>query len=677
MNLLRYLYSLTIFLSAFLLFAAEPIAAKQLLPTLGGSAAVWTTCLVFFSVVLLLGYLYAHWISSRLGPLQQAAIHVLLLTVAIVILGLPVRPDPSAVSLHPAWTVFRVLTAAVGLPYLVLSSTTPLLTAWYAVTFPGKSPYRLFALSNAASLLALITYPVLIEPNLTMSRQRLYWSFGFVLFAVVCGAIAWQGRRRAPGQLPEHQDAGPRPKQTAAFWFLLAAGGGMMLTAVTNHMSQNIAAIPLLWLPPLALYLLSFMLAFQGAWRPIRPTYLGWRLVLFAVASMAYSMRDIRKPLPILASIPLFFAGLFLVCFFLHGELYARRPAHAGLTRFYLVTAAGGAAGTLLVGVIAPSVLRANYDLACVLVVVALIAVGAMRHDGWLPPLMWMVGVVATVVVLNRQINQYDDNAVALMRNFYGTLRVVETNVPAQADVNRQLLNGTIEHGAEWFAAAFRDQPLTYYAPDSGLGMAMRLCCGAGPKRVGVIGLGTGTIAAYGNPGDVIRFYEINPLVERLARHWFTFLNDSGAHIDVIPGDARLSLAAEPPQRFNVIAVDAFSGDAIPVHLLTKEALALYQRHLQPGGILVFHVSNRYINLEPVVAAIAGDAGLSALSVHSRGDEQNGYYYADWILVTANRSFINQPEMVNDSFPTPVPSGMRPWTDDYSSVFPLLKWGTR
>ena len=673
MNFLRYLYSLTIFLSAFLLFAAEPIAAKQLLPTLGGSSAVWTTCLVFFSIVLLLGYVYAHWVSSSYTPAKQAILQVVLLTVAVLTLGNPVRPDAAAVSYHPAWTVFRVLAAAIGVPYLALSATTPLLTAWYASSFPARSPYRLFALSNLASLLALATYPVLIEPRLTMVQQRVWWSAGFLLFAVVCGAIAWQGRRRLPDAEQTATDAGGTPRAgTRTFWFLLAAGGGMMLTAVTNHLSENIAAIPLLWLPPLALYLLSFILAFQGAWLPIRRSALRW--VLFAVVSMAYALRDIRMPLPIVVSVPLFLIGLFVTCFFLHGELYARRPGHADLTQFYLLASAGGAAGTLLVGVIAPLVLRANYDLACTLLLVTLIAVMATWQDGWSLRLLWIVGVVAAVVVLGKQVRQYDEDAVALMRNFYGTLRVRETHIPPQSDTDRQLLNGVIEHGAEWFAPQFRDQPLTYYAPDSGLGMAMRLCCGTRPKRVGVIGLGTGTIATYGNRGDVIEFYEINPSVERLARHWFTFLNDSRAQTSVVLGDARLSLAAEPPQRFNVIAVDAFSGDAIPVHLLTREALALYRRHLHPDGMVAFHVSNKYVDLEPVVAAIAHDAGMYAMSVHSHGDEQNGLYYANWILVTANRAFIDQPEVVNNAFPTPLPPGVRLWTDNYSSVFSLLKW---
>jgi hypothetical protein len=672
MALLRSLYALTIFLSAFLLFVVEPMVAKQLLPTLGGSSAVWTTCLVFFSVVLLLGYLYAHWISATFSPIRQAVIHIALLTAAILTLGIHVRPGPAAVSYHPALTVFRVLTTVIGLPYLVLSATTPLLTAWYAGSFESSSPYRLFALSNFASLLALASYPLLIEPGLTMNQQTGLWTGVFLLFAVLCGALAWQGRRRVVSPRPKPEALPGRPEP---FWFLLALGGGMMLIAVTSHMSANIAAIPLLWLPPLALYLLTFILAFQGAWMPVRQSML--RLVLVAVASMAYMLRDIRAQLPIAVSVPLFLIGLFVICFFLHGELYARRPVTAGMTRFYLVAAAGGAAGTLLVGVIAPLVLRANYDLACTLVVVALIALAATWHDGWGLRMLWMVGATAAIVVLSTQVRQYDDDAVALMRNFYGTLRVRETHLPPQSDTDRQLLNGTIEHGAEWFAPQFLGQPLTYYAPDSGLGLAMRLCCGAGPKRVGVIGLGTGTVAAYGNPGDVIRFYEINPLVERLARHWFTFLHDSRAQTDVVIGDARLSLASESPQHFNVIVVDAFSGDAIPVHLLTREALALYRRHLQPDGVIAFHVSNQYIDLEPVVAGIAGNAGLRAVSVHSHGDEATGLYYSDWILVTANHAFLEQPEIVNNGFPTPLKAGVRVWTDNYSSVFPLLKWQSR
>ncbi len=332
MTLLRWLYAVTIFLSAFLLFVAEPMAAKQLLPTLGGSSAVWTTCLVFFSLELLLGYLYAHWLSSRFNPGQQAVIHIVLLTAALMTLGIPVRPDAAAVSYHPALTVFRVLATVIGLPYLGLSATTPLLTAWYAE--PLRIAHRTGFLPCRILLLCWLWRVIRFASSrsLTMNQQTGWWGGGFLLFAVLCGAIAWQGRGEyLSPRRPD--DDGSVTRRRRALWFLLAMGGGMMLTAVTSHMSANMAAIPLLWMPPLALYLLSFILAFQGAWAPLRPSLL--RLVLVAVASMAYVLRDIRVQLPITVSVPLFLIGLFVTCFFLHGELYARRPgSRRGLPGF-------------------------------------------------------------------------------------------------------------------------------------------------------------------------------------------------------------------------------------------------------------------------------------------------------------------------------------------------------
>lgn len=682
-KLVRRLYALTIFLSAFLLFIVEPMAAKQLLPFFGGSSAVWIACLVFFQLVLLLGYLYAHWLAS-LRPAYQARIHVLLLVAALLMLGVHERPSSAAVSYHPAVAVFWALSMVIGVPYLALSATTPLTAAWYARTFPGESPYPLFALSSFASMLALCSYPVLIEPHSTMRWQSALWTVAFFLFAVLCGAIAWSARHglavdRLPG-LPARESAagaetaGSMPA-SPLLWFLLAMGGGMMLTAVTSHLSQNIAAIPLLWLPPLALYLLTFILTFQG--RGWYPRSAALRLALLGLAAAGYPLLDVRTAVPIAISIPLFLGALFVICFFLHGELYARRPGAEGLTRFYLCVAAGAALGSIIVGVVFPQTLRANYDLACTLIAVAVIAAAAVWRTGWGARLIWIAGAVAAVFVLRAQVRLYNDDAVAMARSFYGTLRVRESALPAQAYTDRQLLNGVIDHGAEWFAPAYRDQPITYYAPNSGIGLAMRFCCADRTKRVGVIGLGTGTLAAYGNRGDFIRFYEINPMVVRLARHWFTYLRDSKAQTGVVLGDARLSLASESSQGFDVIAVDAFSGDAIPVHLLTRQALALYRRHLKPGGVIAFHVSNRYIDLEPVVAGVARDAGLEAVAVHTFADDQNGYYSTDWVLVTANRAFLALPEVADSAVPVRQRPGLPTWTDSYSSVFPLLKWDSR
>ncbi|HEY4049996.1 MAG TPA: fused MFS/spermidine synthase [Acidobacteriaceae bacterium] len=682
MNLLRWLYALTISLSAFLLFVVEPMVAKQLLPALGGSSAVWTTCLVFFQTVLLAGYLYAHWASSKLSPMRQADTHILLLLVALLTLGVKVRPHTLAISYHPAITVFWLLSAVIGIPYFALSATTPLMTGWYARSFGGESPYKLFALSNFASLLALASYPVLIEPHLTMRQQTALWTPAFFLFAVLCGAIAWSGRAYPSGLTAQVSEStsileaeGGRRKAASGnklmLWFLLPMGGGMMLAAVTNHLSQNIAAIPLLWLPPLALYLMSFIVTFQGSGWYRRPVML--RLAMLVLASMTYALLDIRRLLPLEISLPLFLVGLFLICFFLHGELYARRPAPEGLTRFYLLTAAGAAAGTMLIGVVAPVVLSANYDLPCTLAVVAAIALAAVWRDGWGARIVWTAAMLGAIFVVHAQLRQYHDDTVAAVRNFYGTLRVKESNLPPQSDTNRQLLNGTIEHGAEWFAPQYRDKPLTYYAPDSGIGLSLRLCCRGGPKRVAVIGLGTGTIAGYSGVGDLIRFYEINPLVERLARQWFTYLRDSKAQTEVVLGDARVSMGAEAPQHYDVIAVDAFSGDAIPVHLLTTEALALYRKHLQPGGIIAFHISNRFLDLEPVVAGIGRDAGLEVVAVDTPADEARGFYSTDWVLVTSNEDFLRNPE-VSAAIPLRRRSNVKTWTDNYSSILPVLKW---
>ena len=431
----------------------------------------------------------------------------------------------------------------------------------------------------------------------------------------------------------------------------------------------------MLWLPPLALYLLTFILAFQGAWQPIRQSML--RLVLVAVASMAYVLRDIRTQLPIMVSVPLFLIGLFVTCFFLHGELYARRPDTAGMTRFYLVAAAGSAAGTLLVGVIAPLVLRANYDLACTLVVVALIALAATWHDGWGLRMLWVAGVTAAIVVLSTQVRQYDDDAVALMRNFYGTLRVRETHLPPQSDTDRQLLNGTIEHGAEWFAPQFLNQPLTYYAANSGLGMAMRLCCGTDPKRVGVIGLGTGTVAAYGNAGDVIRFYEINPPVERLARHWFTFLHDSRRAHRRGAGRRPLVLgrrgsAALQRNRDRCLFRGCHPGASINPRgagALSPPSAARWNPCLP--------------RIQPVHRSGAGGRrarqGCRALC-HVRALPRGR---TEWLVFRGLDTSDHEPGIFESTgnrqqrLPDTLETGVRLWTDNYSSLLPLLKWYTR
>ena len=343
-------------------------------------------------------------------------------------------------------------------------------------------------------------------------------------------------------------------------------------------------------------------------------------------------------------------------------------------TEFYLWIAAGGAAGTFLVAVLSPLVFRSNYDVPLAFALTAMAALVVTWGSGWAQRMLWGVGSVLAftlVVLLHRQ---YTHDAIVRERNFYGSLRVRETHTPPQAVTVRTLLNGTIRHGMQWFGGGFRTMPTTYYAEDSGVGMAMRFCCGDRPRRIGVVGLGAGTLAAYGRAGDVMEFYEINPMVEQVAREVFTFMRDTKASVTVVPGDARVSLAGQTPQGFDVLVVDAFSGDAIPVHLLTREAMELYRRHLARGGIVAFHVSNQYLNLEPVVAKLAEASGMRARLVSTPGRGWVGEFAANWVLVTERADFFTLPEVEERAVPITGVETMRLWTDDYSSLLPVVRW---
>jgi hypothetical protein len=676
MALLTFLYASVVFLSAFLLFLVQPMVARQLLPVLGGSAAVWTTCLVFFQSALVLGYLYADAVTSRLRPKAQALTHVSLLACALAILGMHVRANPWAVTWHPVLTVFWMLSIIVGLPYLALSATTPLLQTWYMRSFHTTLPYRLFSLSNAGALLALLIYPTLMEQHLTLKAQTRLWSTTFFLFAVLCGGIAWSIRQTLPERHPAlpHDDSGTQPRQKA-LWMLLPGCAGLLLCAFTNHLSQNIAAIPLLWILPLAMYLLSFIVAFHS--QQAYPRWLMLRLVACTLGVLGYVAYDVHTTLPIQVSVPFYCVSLFVLCFFFHGEVYRLRPISGSATSFYVLLALGSALGSMFAGVIAPNIFRVNYELGIGLIFAALLALAVCWNFGFMARCFWAAGAVALVFVSITQARAWRQNSLVQLRSFYGTLRVTETHWPPQAGTTRILYNGTIQHGAQFFANGMRMQPATYYAPDSGIGLALRLCCDSRPKRVGIVGLGAGALAAYGQPGEVFRFYEIDPLVERVARNLFTYLRETPAHTDVVLGDARFSINREHGAPFDVIVLDAFSGDAVPIHLLTQQAIALYRRHLTPEGILAFHISSQYLDMEPVLAREAQQAGMHAVTVHSKGDEAKGIFVADWVLLTSNEQFLAMPEVAAVAHPTLSRSNVGLWTDDYSSLLPILKWKPR
>jgi hypothetical protein len=673
MSASRLLYGTTIFLGAFLLFLVEPMAAKQLLPTLGGSSAVWLTCLVFFQVTLLLGYLFAHWLTRRSHAVWRRTLYFFLLADAcafLVLRGLV----PSGLSQHadhPVTAIFAALSVTIGLPFLLLGATSPLLQMWFLRTEGGSIPYRLFALSNAGSLLALIAYPTLVEPNLTLRLQRTLWTWGFLVYVALCLALALKTQTVANPDMPDEPLALKTRARERWLWFLLPMAAAMQLSAVTAHLTVNIAAIPLLWMLPLAAYLVTFIIAFEFPAFYRRGVVV--RLLVVMLASLGYAISKTDVSLPIGVAILFFLVECFFACLFCHAEAYALRPQRGSeTTLFYLLIAAGGAAGTFFIGIASPLIFSANYDLAITFFVTAVLAVAVTWHDGWPQRLLWSTASVLLFVFAIMLHTAYARDAILEVRNFYGTLRVKEMVTP-QGDPVRMLLNGTIQHGTQIFAPELNRTPTTYYAVDSGVGIALRLCCEDRARNIGVIGLGTGTIAAYGHPGDRIRFYEINPLVPAIAQNLFTYLRDSRAQLTITDGDARTSLSREAPQQFDVLAVDAFSGDAIPLHLLTTEAIALYKKHLAADGIIAFHVSNQYLNLAPEIAQLAIASNMQSRMIERPPDDATGAYRSTWILLSNSPTFFNRPEVAAVAQETPTTPRLRPWTDDYSSLLPILQ----
>ncbi len=695
---LGWAYGLTVFLGAALLFAVEPMAAKALLPVLGGSSSVWLASLCFFQCVLLLGYGYAYvvtgWVGRRLGW-----VHVGLLAAGVVSLVGLLRgvAGGAAATRHPAAAIFAGLAEMVGLPFLLLSTTSPLLQVWMARRSNGRVPYRMFALSNVGSLLALVAYPLVIEPYWTLREQRWVWAAGFAVYAGMCGWLALRrgtgdeiegalryGDDAASGRAdellrsnpPGRDDGGVEYK--AGWWWLpfgLSAAAAMQLCAVTSHLTVNLAAIPLLWVVPLTVYLLSFVLAFEFAALYRRGVVV--RLLVVMLASLGYLLSKTDVSLPIGMGVGFFVLELFCACWFCHAEVYAVRPHGArAAARFYLLVAAGGAAGTMFVAVLSPLIFRANYDLPIAFAVTAAMATAVTWKDGWPQRLLWGVSTVLCCALVWMLYNGYRIESIVNVRNFYGSLRVKETHLPAQAGTSRTLLHGSIKHGMQWFADEYRREPTTYYARDSGVGLALGYCCEGRPRKIGVIGLGAGTMAAYGRDGDTMRFYEINPLVEGIARELFTYVRESRARVTVVEGDARVSLARESPQGFDVLVVDAFSGDAIPVHLLTLEALGEYRRHMAPGGVIAFHVSNQYLNLAPVLERLAEASGMEARLVDSPGRDDRGEYAARWVLLSEGDRLFARKEFAWAAERIPDVPGVRVWTDDYSSLLPIVRWTT-
>ena len=668
------IYAATIFLSSFLLFLVQPLIARLILPWFGGSAAVWTTCMLFFQVLLLAGYGYAHLLENKLpqGRLQPL-IHTLLLAAAAAML--PIAPSEAwkpAGDDEPISRILFLLAASVGLPYLLVASTSPLLQAWFSRARPGENPYRLFAVSNLASLIALVGYPFVFEPFLAAGEQVTLWSWLFAAFAVLCAFVAWRTPRA--DRIEAEAAAGPVTGGQVALWLALSATGSVLLLAVTNHLTQNVAAVPLLWLAPLTLYLVTFIIAFEGGtW--YRPQLL-WPFVLVWLAGMGWILVDADFHYDLPMQLGMFLPGLFLGCLFCHGEIYRLRPATRYLTKFYLIVSAGGALGGLLVAVVAPLAFDAYYELGIGMTVLALLAALRFLELGRVQSIAALGVLMGVAACAAYDAFHYHRDVRVSERGFYGVLRVKEYGSPGEPSHLRRLVHGTIMHGEQYLHDERRRFITTYYQETSGIGLAIKSRQDRGPVRVGVIGLGTGTIAAYGRPGDVYRFYDIDARVVYLARQEFTFLGDSAAKIEVALGDARLTLEREPPQAFDVLAVDAFSSDAIPVHLITREALGIYLGHLKPDGIVAFHVSNRFLDLIPVVARLARENGAHAVLVNDDPEDEDESLRSrsDWVLVSRDPAALQrEPIAKGGGQPAEDRSGWRTWTDDYSNLIQILK----
>ena len=667
------LHAGTIFLSSFLLFLVQPLIARLILPWFGGSAAVWTTCMLFFQALLLAGYAYAHILNSNVpGKKLQMSIHTVLLLGALAVL--PIAPEEAwkpAGDEEPVSHILLLLGATVGLPYFLLAATSPLVQAWFARARPGENPYRLFAVSNLASLVALLGYPFFVEPFLSAGGQVSVWSWLFVAFAALCAVAAWTAPSRAA---PEEAAARAAPirRSHVMLWLVLSATGSVLLLAVTNHLTQNVASVPLLWLAPLTLYLASFIVTFEGG-RIYRAETL-WIFLLAWIAGMGWLIADSDFQFELPLQLGIFLPGLFLGCVFCHGELYRLRPAPRHLTAFYLTVSAGGALGGLLVAVVAPLAFSGYYELGIGLVVLALLA--ALRFSA-----LNLAARFASLAVLMAAAGcavydglRHQQDVRIATRSFYGVLRVKEYGDPGQPTHLRRLVHGTIMHGEQYLHDSSRRLLTTYYHETSGIGAALR-SKQSRPMRVGVIGLGTGTLAAYGRRGDLYRFYDIDSRVIRIARSEFTYLEDSEATIETALGDARLTLEREAPQEFDVLAVDAFSSDAIPVHLITREALGVYLRHVKPGGIVAFHVSNRFLELAPVVARLAAEHGAHAVLVADDPDESDATRsHSDWVLVSRDAGALEHEEIVAaGAMPAEDRPRWRTWTDDYSNLIQILK----
>ena len=689
-------FCVAVLVSSFLVFQVQPLISKFILPWFGGTPGVWSACMLFFQSVLFLGYAYAHFSIRYWSAGRQVAVHAVLLIVAAA--TLPIAPDmawkPNG-SEPPIGRILGMLTMSVGLPYFVLASNSPLLQAWLRKANPEATPYRLYALSNVGSLVGLLSYPFVFEPLMTNETQAKFWSAGFGLFALSClwcGWRAFRASRPTAARVPSEQqpDASafrlmPSDNETSptwldkSLWFGLSACASTMLLAITNQVCLDVAVIPFLWVIPLSLYLLTLILVFDHErWYPRHGFVMALAVVVTCVTLVLFQ----GSGLPILVQLGVHFGALFVCCMVCHGELAKLKPNPRHLTSFYLAMAAGGAAGGIAVSLLAPLVFERLMELQLGLVACAVCVLAVLyRERSYLnkygrPIWAWTAVVVSSLGLLRSYAGETHKDELATSRNFFGVLRVLRENKHDPEHAETQLVHGRTIHGRQFVSPEKRRWPTAYYGESSGVGLALQNCPRTTNRRCGFVGLGVGTLATYGRPGDTFRYYEIDPDVLRLAREQFTFLSDSAARQEFVLGDARLMLEAESSQAFDLLVLDAFSSDSIPVHLLTREAFAIYRRHLRDDGVLAIHVSNHHLDLEPVVRRLAEELNWPAAKIISSVNADLAQYEAHWMLLSRNASFWETPAIssaVGTTLSHQAPPTSPLWTDQFSNLLDVLK----
>jgi spermidine synthase len=705
---LFWLFVASVLASAFLIFNVQPMVGKHILPWFGGAPSVWMTCLAFYQTALFVGYAYAYFLAARIPPRVQPAIHGLLFLASLAVLpvlpGPEWKPDASSATLR----ILAMLSANVALPFVLLAATGPLLQVWFARALPGRSPYPLYAVSNLGSLLGLLSYPLLVEPNLGLSLQSRVWSSSFAATGLaMLACAAWAVRSDpSPSARPWRAPRHGVQRGDVALWILFPASAVVMFMGVTNHLCLDIASVPFLWIVPLALYLVTLVLCFASERIYRRSVFVTLAVVSLAwlAAAAAFGPQG-RLGLVFadsaFATAVRYCAALFLGCMVAHGELHRLRPGPARLTAFYLCIAGGGALGGLFVGLLAPRIFDAYHELPLGIAscwVLALVAVcraptgvfaGGLRTAAWAGVAVVTFG--AAGVYAFRAV-QAVPGTLAVERNFFGILRVIETPGTTPFVVLR---HGTTRHGLQYKSPALRQRPTSYYGQTTGIGLVLaeRTRAAAAPARIGVIGLGIGTLAAYGREQDQLVFYEIDSQVVRIARDSgaFSYLADSPAEIEIVTGDARLSLEAELERdggrEFDVLVVDAFTSDSVPMHLLTAEAFRTYAAHLAEEGVLAVHVSNRYFDLTAPVARLGREVGLDAFVVVNQGAPQRLAEAARWVVLARDPDYLEilaakaarfanragRPLMYAFRLAPEVVAAAPLWTDDFSNVLTLMR----